>query len=160
MKVQSPMTQNENENVIATVTEETMVEKEDETKNSPHTYLVTYTKITIELVRKYSSLTIEEIHPELEQEENITSKKQDNLGEEHCPERAQEYNTTPDVEKEEGSGKVTDGRHNHEAPNTADSLQTDDTDNKDIVEGIEVLEDKEPHPSNTSNIKKALQTVA
>ena len=44
------ITQNENENVIATVIEETMVEKEDETKNSPPTYLVIYTKITIELV--------------------------------------------------------------------------------------------------------------
>ena len=82
------------------------------------------------------------------------------MGEEHCPERAHEYNTTSVVEREKGEGGVTDGRHNHETPTTEDYLQTDDTDNKDIAEGIEVLEDKEPHPSSTSNVRKALQTVA
>ena len=158
LKVQSPNTQNENENVVATLTEETMVENEDESENNPPIHLVTYTKITIEIVRKYSSAKIEEINPELDQEE--ASKKQETLGEEHCPERAHEYNTTSDVEKEEGAGEVADGRHNHEAPKTEDSLQTDDTDNKDIAEGIEVLEDKEPHTSNTCNVRKALQTVA
>ena len=112
----------------------------------------------MKLSQKYSSAKIEEINPALNQEE--ASKKQETLGEEHCPEKAHEYDTTPDVEKEESAGRVTDGIHNHEAPTTKDSLQTDDTDNKDIAEGIEVLEDKEPHPPSTSNVRKALQTVA
>ena len=154
LKVQAINTQNEDKNMVATLTEETMVKKEDESENNPPIHLVTYTKITVEIVTKYSSAKIEEINPALNQEE--ASKKQETLGEEHCP----EYDTTPDVEKEEGAGRVTDGRHNHEAQTTEDSLQTDDTDNKDIAEGIEVLEDKEPHPPSTSNVRKALQTVA
>ena len=68
--------------------------------------------------------------------------------------------TEKGAEKEESSGEATDARHDQEAPDTANSNQTEDEKNKDNTEGIEVLEDKEPHPSNTPNIKKALQTVA
>ena len=68
--------------------------------------------------------------------------------------------TEKDAEKEESSEEAMDVRHDQKAPDTANSNQIEDEKNMDIAEGIEVLEDKEPHPSNTSNIRKALQTVA
>ena len=79
------------------------------------------------------------------------------LGEEHCQERAHQYGKTPDLKKEEGVERATDSKPNHKAPTSENSLQTDDTDNK---EDIEVLKDKEQNTSNTSNIRKAFQTVA
>ena len=100
-------------------------------------HLVTYTKVTVEIVMEYSETRIQEIFPPSDQEES--RKKKETLGEEHCPERA------------------TDSKSDHKAPTPENSHQTDDTDNK---EDIEVLKEKEQNTSNTSNIRKAFQTVA
>ena len=118
-------------------------------------HLVTYTKVTIEVVTKYSEPRIKEIFPASDQEE--ARKKKGTLGKEHCPERAHQYGTTPDPKKEEGVDRATDSKPNHKATTSENSLQANDTDNK---EDIEVLKDNERHTSNTSNIRKAFQTVA
>ena len=158
LKVQATNTQYEDKNIVATLTEETRMKKEDEPENNPPMHLVTYTKITVEIVTEYSKPRIKEFIPALDQEDQ--RKKKETLGEEHCPERAHQYGTTPDLEKEESAGRATDSKPNHKAAATENSLQTNDNDNKDISEGIEVLEDKEQHQPGTSNIRKALQTVA
>ena len=51
------------------------------------------------------------------------------LGEEHCQERAHQYGKTPDLKKEEGVERA-----NHKAPTSENSLQTDDTDNKEVID--------------------------
>ena len=126
--------------LVATITEETTRESEDEFESNLPMHLVTYTKVTVEIVTKYSEPRIKEIFPTSDQEE--AKKKKGTLGEEQCPERA------------------TDSKHNHKAPATENSLQTNHNDTKDIPEGIEVREDKEQHQPSTSNIRKAFQTVA
>ena len=89
VKVQATNTQAENKDIVATIIEETNRESEDEFERPMH--LVTYTKITIEIVTKYSEPRITEILPASDKEE--PKKKKETLGEEHCPERA--TNTEP-----------------------------------------------------------------
>ena len=87
---------------------------------------------------KYSEPRITEISNESDKEEPKDEKEA--LGKEHCPERA------------------TNTEHDHKKPAADKSLPY--IDNKDIPEGIEVMEDKKQHQPSTSNIRKALQTVA
>ena len=86
LKVQAINTQTEDKNVVATITEETTRESEDEFESNLPMHLVTYTKVTIEIVTKYSEPRIKEIFPASDKEE--PKKKKGTLGEEHCPERA------------------------------------------------------------------------
>ena len=133
VKVQATNTQAENKDIVATIIEETNRESEDEFERPMH--LVTYTKITIEIVTKYSEPRITEMFPASDKEE--PKKEKETVGKEHGPERAK--GTEP----------------NRMEPATENSLQTNYNDNKDILEGVEVLEDKDQHQPSTSNIRKA-----
>ena len=138
IKIQATTIQPEENNIVATAIELTTTESEDELEQRLPVHLVTYTKITIEIVTKYSEPRITEISNVSDKEEPKEEKA--SLGKEHGPERA--IITKP----------------LHKEPVAEKPPQTNHKDNKDMVEGIEILEDKDQYQPSTSNIKRASQT--
>ena len=111
--------------------------------------------------------TLGEEHSPEKAKENITTPngEEEEASEEETVEkgakgRAHQYARTPDLEKKENAERAPSSNPNYTAPASELSLQTNNNDDNDITEGIEVLEDKEQHQASTSNIKRAFHTVA
>ena len=65
-----------------------------------------------------------------------------------------------DTSKEEPSVRDTDGKENDNPTKHEEDVPSDDVDNDNVTEGIEVQENQESQSPQSSNIKQALKTMA
>ena len=115
-------------NIVKTITDREIVEEDNEAPISEEGYQVVYTKLTIELVKTYSTETVKKVHfgPDKEKEKKST-------GNEHSPIRAKQVRTS-----EEHDGPLAE-------KNTLSEGNTDERVINIIIDNLEDEEKEEKH---------------